>query len=56
MNGKKHQAADGTPLVPIDDFEKAVKKVLSNTKLDSDKQLAEFQGSNLKKRESKKSR
>jgi len=38
------------------DFKKAVQKVLSNTKSESDKQLAEFQASNLRKREAKKLR
>jgi hypothetical protein len=56
MSEKKHQSADEIPLVPIGDFKKAVQKVLSNTKADSDKQLAEFQASNLKKREAKKHR
>jgi hypothetical protein len=56
MSGKKHQSADEIPLVPMGDFKKAVKKVLSNTKLESDKQLAEFQASNLIKREAKKHR
>jgi hypothetical protein len=56
MNGKKHQSADDVPLVPMDDFKRAVQKVLSNTKTESDKQLAEFQASNLRKREAKKHR
>ncbi len=38
----------------MDDFRKSVKKILSNTKADSDRQLAEFQASNLRKREAKK--
>jgi hypothetical protein len=48
------QAAADIPLVPFDDFKKAVKKILSNTKVESDRQMAEFQASNLKKREAKK--
>ena len=56
MSGKKHQSADDVPLIPIGDFQKAVKKVLSNSKAESDKQLAEFQASNLRKREAKKRR
>ena len=56
MSGKKHQSADDVPLIPFGDFKRAVKKVLSNSKVDSDKQLAEFQASNLKKREAKKHR
>ncbi len=56
MSGTKHQAADDVPLIPMGDFKKAVRKVLSNTKAESDKQLAEFQASNLRKREAKKPR
>jgi len=56
MSGKKHQSADDIPLVPVGDFKRAVQKVLSNTKAESDKELAEFQASNLKKREAKKQR
>jgi hypothetical protein len=54
MDGKKHQSADDVALVPLDTFKKAVKTVFSNTKKESDRQLAEFQASNLKKREAKK--
>jgi hypothetical protein len=54
MSGKKHLSADDVPLIPMDDFKKAVKKILSNTKAESDRQLAEFQASNLRKREAKK--
>jgi hypothetical protein len=56
MGGKKHQAANDVPLVPLDAFKKAVKTVFSNTKRESDRQLAEFQASNLKKRDAKKRR
>jgi hypothetical protein len=56
MSGKKHQSADEVPLIPFGDFKKAVKKVLSNSKAESDKQLTEFQASNLRKREAKKHR
>jgi len=54
MSGRKHQAADDIPLVPFEDFKTSVKKILSNTKADSDRQLAEFQTSNLRKRQAKK--
>jgi hypothetical protein len=54
MSESKHWPANDVPLVPFDDFKKAVKITLSNTKADSDRQLAEFQASNLKKREAKK--
>jgi hypothetical protein len=56
MSGKKHQSAEDIPLIPIGDFKLAVKKVLSVSKRESDKQLARFQASNLKKREAKKHR
>jgi hypothetical protein len=56
MDGKKHQAANDVPLVPMDAFKKAVKTVFSNTKKESDRQLAEFQTNNLKKHEAKKRR
>jgi hypothetical protein len=48
------QAAADIPLVPFDDFKKSVRKILSSTKAESDRQMAEFQASNLKKREAKK--
>ena len=54
MSGKRKQAASDVPLASMSDFQKAVRKVLSNTKQESDKQLAEFQAGNLKKREAKK--
>jgi len=54
MSGRKHQAADDIPLVPFEDFKKSVRKILWNTKADSDRQLAEFQASNLRKRRAKK--
>jgi hypothetical protein len=56
MSGTKHESADDVPLIPLTGFKAAVKKVLSNTKAESDKQLAVFQASNLKKREAKKRR
>jgi hypothetical protein len=56
VSQKKHKLAHDVPLVPFEDFKKSVKKILSNTKLESDRQLAEFRVSNLKKREAKKRR
>jgi hypothetical protein len=56
MSGKKHLSADDVRLIPAGDFVKAVKKALSVTKTESDKQLAKVQASNLKKREAKKRR
>jgi hypothetical protein len=54
VSDKKHKSSNVVTLVPFGDFKKAVKSVLSNTKAESDQQLAEFQASNLRKRESKK--
>jgi hypothetical protein len=54
MAGNVHRSADDVTLIPLDAFKKAVKTVFSNTKRESDRQLAEFQASNLKKREAKK--
>jgi hypothetical protein len=56
MSGKKHQSAEDVPLIPLGDFKNVVKKVLSVSKQESDKQLAEFQSSNLRKREARKHR
>jgi len=47
----KNISAKDIPLVPESDFRNAVRKVLSNTKQKSDRDLARFQASNLKKRE-----
>jgi hypothetical protein len=54
MSGRKHQSADDVVLVPMNDFKQAVKAVFSNTKNESDRQLARFQASNLRKRVAKK--
>jgi hypothetical protein len=56
MSSKKHLSADDLPLIPLGDFKIAAKKVLSVSKKESDKQLAKFQASNLRKREAKKNR
>lgn len=56
MSGKKHQSADDVPLIPLGDFKNVVKKVLSVSKPESDRQLAELQASNLRKREARKHR
>jgi hypothetical protein len=53
MSGTKHQSADEIPLIPLNGFKEAVKKVLSNTKAESDKQLASFMTGNLKRRTKK---
>jgi hypothetical protein len=54
VSDKQHRSANDVPLVPLGAFKKAVKTVFSNTKKESDRQLAEFQASNLRKREAKK--
>ena len=41
-------------LAPVGTFEAAVRKILGNSKKDSDKQLATFQASNARKRAAKK--
>jgi hypothetical protein len=43
-------------LIPLKQFRAGVARILSNTKKDSDKQLAKFQTSNAKKRAAKKRR
>ncbi len=50
----RKQPADSIPLVPPNEFREALKKVLSNTKRQSDKQLARLQTANLRKRQTKK--
>jgi hypothetical protein len=54
MSGRKHIKVEDVPLIPLSEFKLAAKKILSNTKAESDRDLAEFQASNLKKREAKK--
>ena len=50
----KQQSAQDIHLIPIGSFKKTLKKVFSNTKQESDRQLAELQVSNLRKRQAKK--
>jgi hypothetical protein len=52
----KTQSASDVPLIPFQNFRKTAKRILSNSKRESDKQLADFQASNAKKREAKKKR
>jgi hypothetical protein len=55
MNAKsKRQSADDIPLVPLSGLKDAVRKVLSSDKLESDKQMAEFQAANVRKRQERK--
>lgn len=48
MSGKKHLLAEDVLLIPFADFKKSVNKLLSNTKAESDRQLAGFQVNNQK--------
>jgi hypothetical protein len=52
----KTRPAEDIPLIPFDAFRRTAKRILSNSKLESDKQLAEFQAANVKKRQVKKKR
>jgi hypothetical protein len=47
---------NNTALIPFGRFKEVVRKVLSKSKSDSDKQIAEMQASNSKKREARKRR
>ena len=42
------------PLISFGKFRKAARKILANTKSESDRQLATFQASNARKRKAKK--
>jgi hypothetical protein len=48
--------AEEIALVPFEAFRKTTARILSNSKRESDKQLAAFQASNAKKRQAKKKR
>jgi len=48
--------ANDVALVPFVRFKDVVKKVLSKSKTDSDKQIEEMQAANAKKREARKHR
>jgi len=52
----KTKPAKNIALAPVEIFKNAVQKVLSNSKRQSDEQLAAFQASNARKREAKKHR
>lgn len=51
---KENIAAKDVPLIPFQKFKTAARKVLSNTKKQSDSDIAKFQAANLKKRMAKK--
>jgi hypothetical protein len=50
----KRERAENIPLIPFEDFQQNARKILSNTKAESDRQLAKFQASNVRKRAAKK--
>jgi len=52
----KNKPAEEIPLIAFDTFKKSARKVLANTKSESDRQLAVFQASNARKRKAKKKR
>jgi len=47
------KAAIDTPLIPFSEFKNITKKVLSVTKVESDRQLAEYQDNLQREREEK---
>jgi hypothetical protein len=51
---RARKPASDIPLVTFATFRRAAKKVLSNTKSESDRQLVAFQTANVAKREAKK--
>ena len=56
MAGRPKTKAEDISLVPFDAFRREAKNVLAQSKEESDKELAEFQAANVKKREAKKKR
>jgi hypothetical protein len=52
----KTDKATDIALVSFEKLKRAARKILSNTKNESDRQLAKFQASNVRKREAKKKR
>jgi hypothetical protein len=50
----KRVKAENIPLVPFTEFKRAVAKVLSNSKSQSDRQIAEAQAANVKRRAGRK--
>jgi hypothetical protein len=50
----KNKMATDIPLVSFANLKRATRKILSSTKEESDRQLAKFQASNVRRREAKK--
>ena len=55
MNDEPGTQDNNSELIPISELEKAISKVLSNTKEQSDKQLQKLQADNVKRRKGTKS-
>ena len=53
---EKTDKANDIDLVPFETLKRAAKRILSNTKKESDRELAAFQSSNAKRRKAKKKR
>ena len=53
MAKKRERKSDDETLAPLSELEQAMRKILSNTKEDSDKQLKEFQAANVRRRKAK---
>ncbi len=53
---EKVKTVSDITLVPFEELKKGAKRILSNRKKESDRQIAAFQASNVKKREAKKRR
>ncbi len=51
---EKAKKADEIALVPFEELKRGAKRIFSNTKAQSDRQLAAFQAANVKKREARK--
>lgn len=56
MARKRERKSDDEALAPLSELEQAMRKVLSNTKEDSDRQLKEFQAANVRRRETRQER
>ncbi|HEU0048547.1 MAG TPA: hypothetical protein VFQ43_13190 [Nitrososphaera sp.] len=52
----KRKSVENIDLVPFEELRKATRKILANTKKESDRQLAAFQAANVRKRNAKKKR
>ena len=53
---ERTKKASDIPLVSFDELKRVAKRILSNSKRETDRQLAAFQASNARKRNAKKKR